>query len=509
MSFPTQHHMTLSRRAASLLSGLLLLAVGSHAQTPLGKPTLDEQKVQVWCATARFVYEDTGRPNLKNSLQCGSSLKAFENSIKPDSQRVYSALYQPLEGRGTMYQGLGSDPSRLQKLTTEIINRLKSSPARRANPARMQRLATLETALSNYVQNGTPIGDLAAAESATPDVTDTTNLDAVNPEVSGDAGLSEAGVAVPQAAASTGAGESLMNKFFGPLALILSLLSLVLYALMRKSLGEFQKEMSARIDRRREEISALQSAPATGGSSKPADRLTAAQLREVENLVQQRVEEQMKKLRGSQGSNTSTTSPAQRPATASSKPMPPAPPVSQPAPVAAPAPQPTAPAEPVAPAAAAVYSAPMQPTEVPVVLPVPAGPVPASLHEDFDNLAPPVQLPAPEPYVTPTPMNHARYVKVPVNGAFNEYDLTDEPQHDSIYEIRLNPQQPETATFRVTSNSAVHAYAIQSAQYSLREACAYQPPTGPVSRIVNEKDGALRKVAGNWQIEQKAAIRFE
>ena len=106
-------------------------------------------------------------------------------------------------------------------------------------------------------------------------------------------------------------------------------------------------------------------------------------------------------------------------------------------------------------------------------------------------------------------MNHARYVKVPVNGAFNEYDLTDEPQHDSIYEIRLNPQQPETATFRVTSNSAVHAYAIQSAQYSLREACAYQPPTGPVSRIVNEKDGALRKVAGNWQIEQKAAIRFE
>ncbi|MBD2713762.1 hypothetical protein KBK19_01795 [Microvirga sp. STR05] len=501
--------MTLSRRAASLLSGLLLLAVSSHAQTPLGKPTLDEQKVQVWCATARFVYEDTGRPNLKNSLQCGSSLKAFENSIKPDSQRVYSALYQPLEGRGTMYQGLGSDPSRLQKLTTEIINRLKSSPARRANPARMQRLATLETALSNYVQNGTPIGDLAAAESATSDVTDTTtNLDAGAPEVSGDAGLSEAGVAVPQAAASTGAGESLMNKFFGPLALILSLLSLVLYALMRKSLAGFQKEMSARIDRRREEISALQSAPTTGGS-KPADRLTPAQLREVESLVQQRVEEEMKKIRGNQVNRASTAGHAARPVSAtSSKPAPPTPPVNRPAPVAAPVQQPPAPAEPVAPAATA-YSAPEPPTEVPVAPPVPASPPTASLHEDFNNLVPPVQLPAPEPYVTPTPMNHARYVKVPVNGAFNEYDLTDEPQHDSIYEIRLNPQQPETATFRVTSNSAVYAYAIQSAQYSLREACVYQQPTGPVSRIVNEKDGVLRKVAGNWQIEQKAAIRFE
>jgi hypothetical protein len=101
------------------------------------------------------------------------------------------------------------------------------------------------------------------------------------------------------------------------------------------------------------------------------------------------------------------------------------------------------------------------------------------------------------------------YVKVPVNGVFSAYDLQEQPQHDSIYEITVNAKQPERATFRVTSNSAVHAYAIQSAQYSLREACRYQQPSGPVSRIVTDEEGTLFKSNGNWQIEQKAAIHFE
>ncbi|GGG45512.1 hypothetical protein [Hymenobacter glacieicola] len=497
--------MTLSRRAASLLTGLLLLAVGSHAQTPLGQPTLDEQKVQIWCATAKFVYEDTGRPNLKSSLRCGGSLKEFENSIKADSQRVYSALYQPLEARGTMYKGLGSNASRLQKLTTEIINRLKSSPARRASPARMQNVATLETALNGYVQNGTPIGELAAPDAAAAETVDTTATsdETTATAAPGDAGLAEAGVATPTTQAGSGAGESLMNKLFGPLALILSLLSLVLYALMRKNIGAFQKELSARIDKRRDEIVALQSAPAgstaRSAGAPAADRLTPAQQREVEKLVQQRVEEELKKLRGQ--APTAVT------ATAAAKPAQPAQPANTPAP--APLPQPAAPIAATAPAqAAAVYSAPAQPTELSAVPSLtPAGPPAASPQDEFDSLVPPVQLPTPPSPAAALPQT--RYVKVPVNGAFSEYDFSDEPQHDSIYEIHLDPQWPELATFSVTSNSAVHAYAIQSAQYSLREACKYQQPTGPVTRIVTEEEGVLRKVAGTWQIEQKASIRFE
>jgi hypothetical protein len=495
--------MLLFRRAASLLVSLLLLAAGSHAQTTLGQPTLDEQKVQIWCATVRYVYDDNGRANLKGKLQCSSSLKAFEASIKADSQRVYSGLYQPLEGRGIMYKGLGSNTSRLQKLTTEIINRLKSSPTRRADPARMQRLATLEAALKNYVDNGTPIGDLSANEAAAdPEADDASALtDEATANAPADAGPAEAGITTPAPPTSSGAGDSLMNKFFGPLALILSLLSLVLYVLLRSSIGT----LGDRLGRHRSDIDSVKAAalssPASSGAA-PSERLTPTQKREVEQMVQQRLEEEMQKLRSqlqaaapvvavAAPTAPQPTSPASAPGPEYQQPVPAAPLVA--------APQP-----------APVYSAPTQPAEVPGPPPViPAGPPSASLHDEFESLVPPVQLPAPEPYVTPAPVSQIRYVKVPVNGAFSEYDLSDEPQHDSIYEIRLNPQQPDTATFRVTQNPQIHAYAIQSAQYSLREACSYQQPAGPVSRIVNEKDGVLRRIGGAWQIEQKAAIRFE
>jgi hypothetical protein len=148
----------------------------------------------------------------------------------------------------------------------------------------------------------------------------------------------------------------------------------------------------------------------------------------------------------------------------------------------------------------------MTETPAPPVV-TPAGPPAAASRDEFDSLVPPVTLPEPPRPVAPGP--ELRYVKVPVNGGFSEYDLSDQPQHDSIYQITLSPQNPDMATFRVNPNPAVHAYAIQSAQFSLREACRYQQPAGPVSRIITDEDGTLRRVAGAWQIEHKAAIRFE
>ncbi|MCA8832293.1 hypothetical protein [Hymenobacter pini] len=483
--------MTLSRRVASLLTGLLLLAAGSRAQTPLGQPTLEERKVQIWCATAKFVYEDTGHPELKSQLKCGGPLKDFAGSIKADEQRVYSALYQPLEVQGVMYKGLGSDNSRLQTLVREIINRLRTSPSRKGNAARLAGVMKLETALKNYLDQGTPIGDLPAAEAATTETVDTTaTTDEVTAAAPGDAGLAEAGVATPTTPATTGAGESLMNKFFGPLALILALLSLVLYALLKRSIGASWKEINARIDKRRDDIAALQTSPGSGGG-KPADRFSPAQLRELEQLIQQRVEQELQKRQSPPKATPAPEAPVQAPP--------------------APAPQPVAvtPA-PVTPPVVSAPQAPVQRTEAPAA--IPAGPPAAAPLDEFDSLVPPVQLPnAPAP-VSAAPaadQPRTRYVKVPVNGAFSEFDFSDEPQHDSIYEIHLDPQWPDLATFSVTSNPAVHAYAIQSAQYSLREACKYQQPAGPVTRIVTEEEGVLRKVAGSWQIEQKAAIRFE
>ncbi|RZK34570.1 MAG: hypothetical protein EOO57_10860, partial [Hymenobacter sp.] len=93
----------------------MLLAAGSpaRAQTPLGQPSLDESKVQIWCATARYVYEDAGRPNLKQTLRCGSTLPALAASLRPDSLRIYTVLYQPIEGKGKIYKGLKDNQARL------------------------------------------------------------------------------------------------------------------------------------------------------------------------------------------------------------------------------------------------------------------------------------------------------------------------------------------------------------------------------------------------------------
>ncbi|MDQ2792404.1 MAG: hypothetical protein M3Y12_00130, partial [Bacteroidota bacterium] len=93
------------------------------AQTPLGQPSLDESKVQMWCATVRFVYDDAGRPNLKRTVRCeGGNLDALAASIRPDSLRVYSLLYQPIEGRGAIYQGKKDNPARLAALAKAIVS---------------------------------------------------------------------------------------------------------------------------------------------------------------------------------------------------------------------------------------------------------------------------------------------------------------------------------------------------------------------------------------------------
>ena len=106
--------MTLRPVLAVLLALVLFTA---RAQTPLGQPSLDESKVQMWCATVRFVYDDAGRPNLKSTVRCeAGNLDALATSIRPDSLRVYSLLYQPIEGRGAIYQGKKDNPARLAAL---------------------------------------------------------------------------------------------------------------------------------------------------------------------------------------------------------------------------------------------------------------------------------------------------------------------------------------------------------------------------------------------------------
>ncbi|MCC2546010.1 hypothetical protein LJY25_06105 [Hymenobacter sp. BT175] len=499
-----------SLSGALLFAGLLLSVTFASAQTTPGQPTLDEQKAQIWCATVRFIYDEAGKSDLKNSVRCGGSLKEFESSIKADSQKVYSLLYAPLEARGTMYSGLGSDKSRLQKLATEIINKLKSSPSRRKDPARMQGVQDLDAQLKGYVENGTPPTDVGASLAAaqTPQLdTTATDEEMAATETAGTDPVDNSYAATSR---SAGSGESMMSKLFAPIALILSLLSLFLYVLLRRSISA----LGSRADRHRSELESVKATAGGfgGGGGGVAAGLTPDVQREIERIVQQRVAAEVARL---QSGNAGQSQHQPRKEGQSNKQQRQQQNAPRPAPAAAP--PAAAPAAAEAPTSYAP-PAPMRETE-PAPAAMPLGSPATENRDEFDSLIPPVQLPATDwsaatapvqPAAAPAPPANQRfYVKVPVNGGFSEYDLQDQPQHDSIYEITLDPQRPGRASFRITSNTAVHAYAIQSAQYSLRDACQYQQPTGPVSRIVTDKDGVLNKANGAWQVEQKAAIHFE
>lgn len=316
--------MTFRLVPAPLLA-LLLLTGPLRAQTPLGQPSLDEGKVQIWCATVRFVYDDAGRPNLKSTVHCeGGNLPALVASIRPDSLRVYSALYQAIEGRGVVYQGKKDNPARLAALTKAIVRKLKSSPARRRDPARMARVAALETALTNYAVSGTPPGDVPEAMTPqAPDTTGTAPGPAEAAEAQAAASRGAAGAA-PAALPATGP-SSLLNRFAAPLALILGILSLVLYVMLRVTLGQWRRQQRretltakqaaqaaqaaaaetsaavadsvARVKRAEALVLAAAPHPNAALAAPAASNLSPAQRLEVERLVSQRVDEELRWLR--------------------------------------------------------------------------------------------------------------------------------------------------------------------------------------------------------------------
>ena len=252
-----------------LLAAWLLAAGGVRAQTPLGQPSLDEAKVQIWCATARYVYADAGRPQLQRTLRCqGGNLAALAASLRPDSLRIYSVLYAPIEEKGRIYKGLKDNNKRLAALAKAIITKLKASPARQRDPARVANLQVLEKKLTDYVQTGLPPTDAAPA----PEAADTNPGPGTAEAAETSAGPRQAAPASPVATAV----EPLLNRIFAPLALIFSILSLVLYVLLRVSLGRTLRELGR-------------------AATPPASReLTAAQRQQIEELVAQRVAEALR-----------------------------------------------------------------------------------------------------------------------------------------------------------------------------------------------------------------------
>ncbi len=322
------------RRPLLFLAAALALTLAVRAQTPLGQPTLDESKVQMWCATIRYVYDDAGRPELKETVNCASgNLAALAASIQPDSLKVYSLLFVPVEEKTSAVSvGKKDNAARLDALATAIVRKLKSSPARRHDPARMQRLAALEKALTDYAQHGTPPGEVAAA--MRPERADTT---LPNPAAPGPAEAAETrataerlvaaaqpGIQAPPVVAEPAeTAQDLLLRFAAPVALVLSILALVIFAVQRISMARWSRQQRRETLAARQAAQAAQAALATTETAvadtaarlqraealarqaiesavpTPAvpETLTEAQRREVERLVSQRVDEELRWLR--------------------------------------------------------------------------------------------------------------------------------------------------------------------------------------------------------------------
>ena len=264
-------------RAAGLLA-LLALAAPAAAQTTLGQPSLDEAKVQIWCATARYVYADAGRPQLQQTLRCNTGrLADLAASLRPDSLRIYSLLYAPIEERGHAYKGFKDNHARLAALTKAIGRKLRASPSRQRSPERMARLQELEKKLSDYVETGLPPVD------ATPPPQAAAESPLNGPAEAAEATASAATpAATPTAASAPASGtEALLNRFLAPLALSFSLLSLVLYGLLRLSLRRHLRQLRR----------------AAASTVPPAD-FTTAQRQQVEELVARRVAEALAARQG-------------------------------------------------------------------------------------------------------------------------------------------------------------------------------------------------------------------
>ena len=313
-----------------LLSFLLLSA--ARAQTPLGQPTLDEAKVQIWCATVRWVYDDGGHPALKATVACQpGNLAALVASIRPDSLRVYSLLYAPIEEKTNVIAGKKDHPARLQALVKAIVGKLKASPARRRDPARMQRLAALEKALTDYAISGTPPGDVAAA--MLPEAADTALAAAPTPGAAEAAEAESRTAETPGPAPATATpaareastAAALFGQFAAPAALILSILALVIFGVQRISMARWSRQhrretlvarqaaaaataaaegthaavadTATRLQRAEALVRAATDAAPAPAATPSAAELSPAQRLEVERLVSQRVDEELRWLR--------------------------------------------------------------------------------------------------------------------------------------------------------------------------------------------------------------------
>ena len=111
--------------------------------------------------------------------------------------------------------------------------------------------------------------------------------------------------------------------------------------------------------------------------------------------------------------------------------------------------------------------------------------------------------------VAPTPRMHTQYVgEAPFNNSFPARSLSEQLGAYSMFAIESSEQQPDQGTFVVTGNLASH---VRDHRSVLEPVCEYVGgyPLGSETRVVTEQPGRVQRRGADWEVTQRARVRFE
>lgn len=109
----------------------------------------------------------------------------------------------------------------------------------------------------------------------------------------------------------------------------------------------------------------------------------------------------------------------------------------------------------------------------------------------------------------PAPRLRTQYVgEAPFNNSFPARALSDQPGTYSMFAIESSEEQPEQGTFAVTGNLASH---VRDHRSVLEPVCEYVGgyPLGSETRVITEQPGVVQRRGDDWQVTQRAKVRFE
>lgn len=412
-------------------------------------------RAAIWAATAEYVYQDDpGLDKIESDLLKtikSNSLQAFNRSV--DDAVMLEKKQLPTLKHVLKFQGLvktvqeeSLDPNDPAALAKAIVGKLDDNAERMADQGRAQKLTALNQRLNQLATGAAPV---ALATTAAPQPA------GAGPAVPDPASTDDltavetapetTAVAATQAVAPVALAGGGAPGWVSWLALVLSGLSFGGMMLL------FRKQNRPAV---MAAPALLPTSPERNASRPSTKKEPTVTWDEMRKFVERQMDERLNTAVAPAA--TSVAKPAAKPASRAS-----------------------APALPAAPA------------------PAPVAPEP----DDFESFLAPLAAPAPRQYT-----QYAN--EAPFNNSFPARALSDQPGTYSMFAIVSSEQQPEQGSFYVTGNLASH---VRDHRSVLEPVCEYVGgyPLGSESRVVMVEPGLVRRRGDDWEVVQRAKVRFE